>query len=268
MLTATGRAVVGLLVVSSAVAAGVLVSPSTTMEAAASLTADPTLFALLVVGLYLVRPLFAWPTTPLAIVVGYGYGVALGVPIALLGVVATVLPVFFGVRWLTGTGPTDNRDTGIGATADRDIGTGSDTETASADRSRWLVGVGGTVGQFVDRTGTAIDRYYETAGPLRGVIALRLAPIPSDVSTAAAAVSDVRVRHLAVGTAIGELPWTIAAVVVGASAATVTTGGLGEVGLVLSVACLVAAGLLLAGPAYRVVRRRRRTGQSGQSVEG
>ncbi len=234
MVSATARALAGLIAVSAAVAAGLLVSPSRTVETVGSLSTDPVLFTAVVAGLYLVRPLFAWPTTPLAIVVGYGYGVALGVPIALFGVIATVTPVFFGVRWLA------NRE----ATADG-------PPEPSSEHSD-----GATLSTIAHRARSAIDRYYATAGPLRGVIASRLAPIPSDVSTAAAAVSGVRLRQFVVGTAIGELPWTIAGVVVGASAATVTTDGLGEVGLTLTVVCAVAAGLLLAGPAYRLVRTR------------
>ncbi len=58
---------------------------------------------------------------------------------------------------------------------------------------------------------------------------------------------------------IGELPWTIAAVVVGASAATITASGLEGVGVALSLACGVAAVLLLAGPAYHRIRTGSRT---------
>ncbi len=253
MVSATSRAIAGLLVVSSMVAAGLLVSPTATIEAAASLSADPVLFGLVVGGLYFVRPLFAWPTTPLAIVVGYGYGATAGVPIALLGVVATVTPVFLGVRWFSGTETAVDRP--------------RETERTRIDRSPPADERATTVGRLVDRTLGAIDRYYATAGPLRGVIASRLAPVPSDVSTAAAAVSGVRLRLFVLGTAIGELPWTIAGVVVGASAATVTTGGLGEIGIALTVTCAVAAGLLLAGPAYRLVRTRRQARESGQRTE-
>ena len=216
------RPLVGVFVLGVVLTAGVVTSPAETFATLEAVAADPVSFGLVVVGLYLVRPLFAWPTTPLAVVVGYGYGVALGVPIALAGVVATVIPTFLAVRWFA-DGP-------------------------SSDST--------TFGPVLERACAATTRYYETTGPVRGVIVSRLAPIPSDVSTAAAAVSDVDLRHLAVGTALGELPWTIAAVVVGASAATITAAGLGDLGLPLAVACAVAGAVLLAGPAYRFARER------------
>ena len=230
------RALAGTLVAAGMIAAGVLVSPTTVLETVDAVAADPLAFGIVVAGLYLVRPALAWPTTPLAAVVGYGFGVAAGVPIALAGVVTTVLPVFVAVQWLTGS------DTGPGTDGDG----------------------------LLERTGETVTRYYETAGPLRGVTASRLAPIPSDVATCAAAVSGVEVRHLIVGTVIGELPWTVAAVVVGASAATVSTRGLGDLGLALSLGCALAAALLLAGPLYRALRARtdRRADGSRRSTDG
>ncbi|WP_201294029.1 VTT domain-containing protein [Natronorubrum halalkaliphilum] len=232
------RAFIGAVLSCAILAAGVLGPSSAILGLVESAANDPLLFGLLVVGLYLVRPLLALPTTPLAVVVGYGYGVTLGVPIALLGVVTTVLPVFVVARWIAG------RD-------DPSCSTSFD----------------GLLGTTLERTGTAVTRYYDTAGPIRGVVASRLAPIPSDISTCAAAVSGVRVRHLLVGTAIGELPWTVAAVIVGSSAATVTAGGVGELGLTLTVACIVAAAALLAGPAYRAVQTRTQTRSRGRSTD-
>ncbi|OAQ54570.1 hypothetical protein HTG_03170 [Natrinema mahii] len=235
------RALAGAVVASGMVAAGLLVSPSTAIGAVDSLAADPLSFGLVVAGLYLVRPLLAWPTTPLAAVVGYGYGVTVGVPVALAGVVVTVLPIFVAAGWVVGDEPSG----GTRATSN-----------------------GGGGGGRLERAGDAVGRYYATAGPLRGVVASRLAPIPSDVATCAAAVSGVPLRWFVVGTAVGELPWTVAAVVVGASAATATTGGIGDAGLAVSLAGLLAACLLLAGPAYRTLRSREplQTG-SGQSTD-
>ncbi|WP_408957832.1 VTT domain-containing protein [Natrinema sp. 74] len=243
------RALAGAAVVAGLIAAGLLVSPSTVLKAVDSLAADPVLFGLVVAGLYLVRPLLAWPTTPLAAIVGYGFGVAAGVPIALAGVVVTVFPVFFAVRWLV----TDDEE------ATR--ATEPEPEPVAGDDKSGIL----------ERAGNTATRYYDATGPLRGVTASRLAPIPSDVATCAAAVSDVEPRHLVIGTAVGELPWTTAAVVVGASAATVTSSGFGGFGIALSAACAVAAGLLLAGPAYRTVRARtrsERTDETGRSADG
>ncbi|NUB92425.1 VTT domain-containing protein [Haloterrigena sp. SYSU A558-1] len=228
------RAVAAAVAIGAILCTGALVSPSALLATVESVSADPLLFGLVVAGLYLGRPLLALPTTPLAAVVGYGYGVAVGVPVALLGVVVTVVPVFLAVRWIAVGSPDD---------------TGVQPASISASAP-------GPFGSILERAGTAVGRYYETAGPVRGVVASRLAPIPSDVATCAAAVSDVRLRHLVIGTAIGELPWTIAAVVVGASAATVRTGGIGDLGAALTLACLAAAIALLAAPAYRLVRGR------------
>ncbi|MFC4437895.1 MULTISPECIES: TVP38/TMEM64 family protein [Natrialbaceae] len=238
MPTAAMRALAGALLLGMVTTAGVLVPASMLVNAAESVAADPIRFALLVAGLYLVRPLFALPTTPLAVVVGYGYGVSFGVPIALVGVVATAIPVFLTARWL-GDGP----------------------------RAAELP-IFGRVGRLLERTECAVQRYYDTAGPIRGVTASRLAPIPSDVSTCSAAVSGVRLRHLVIGTALGELPWTIAAVVVGASAATVTTDGFGDLGLALTIACSLAAALLLAGPIYDYLWGRPPAEDSSRPLDG
>ncbi|SFC73543.1 Uncharacterized membrane protein YdjX, TVP38/TMEM64 family, SNARE-associated domain [Halobiforma haloterrestris] len=225
------RTLLGALTVGALVLAGLAVSPGDVLGGLESLAADPYRFGIVVGGLYLVRPALAWPTTPLAVVVGYGYGIAVGVPIALLGVVVTVLPVFLAVRRFR-SGEANEAD--------------SRSECTDGDRSKPLL----------ERAGAVADRYYGATGQFRGVTASRLAPIPSDIATAAAAASGVRIRHFVAGTVAGELPWTVAAVVVGASAATVTTDGLGDLGLALSVACGLGAVLLLAGPAYRALRGR------------
>lgn len=228
------RTVAGMFAVVLVAVVGVTGSPSTTIATVESVAADPVAFGLVVAGLYLVRPLLAWPTTPLAAIVGYGYGVV-GVPVALAGVVVTVVPVYVAARWFAA----------------------GSTDPAAA--------VPFVPSDAFERASSAGNTYYETAGPVRGVIVSRLAPIPSDVATCAAAFCGVSLRHLAVGTAIGELPWTVAAVVVGASTATVTTDGLGELGPMLAVGCAIAAVVLLAGPAYRY---RAAAGRSGESNPG
>lgn len=215
------RALLGMLAAAMAVTAGLLVSPSATASAFASISDDPYRFGLAVALCYLVRPFFAWPTTPLAVVVGYGFGVAAGVPIAMLGVLVTVVPPFVAARWVAdGTPPAAVRTLPFGS--------------------------------IVGRAGDAVDRYYAATGPTRGVLISRLAPVPSDVATCAAAMSGVSLGRFLLGTALGELPWTIAAVVVGASAATIATDGVASVGPLLVVACLLAALLLLSGPLYRL----------------
>ncbi|MFC6718391.1 TVP38/TMEM64 family protein [Natrialbaceae archaeon GCM10025810] len=227
------RAIAGVVILCGILVAGVLVSPSAVFGSLETLAADPVPFGLAVAGLYLVRPLLAWPTTPLAALVGYGFGLPLGVPIALACVVLTVTPVFLAARRVVGDSEPDGADR-------RDRGRGRAAPFAAA----------------LERTGDRIDRYYETTGPIRGVTVSRLAPIPSDVATCAAAKGGVGYRTFAIGTVIGETPWTVAAVLVGSSAATVTTEGVGDLGLTFAVACTLAALLLLAGPAYRAVAAR------------
>ncbi|WP_135535735.1 MULTISPECIES: TVP38/TMEM64 family protein [Halostella] len=104
---------------------------------------------------------------------------------------------------------------------------------------------------FWGRLGDAGDRFFDSAGHVRGVTVARLLPVPADAVTCAAAASGVSLPAFAVGTVLGELPWTVAAVAVGSSAERVATQGLGEVGFPVVVAAVAAAGLLLAGPAYQ-----------------
>ncbi|WP_435359379.1 TVP38/TMEM64 family protein [Haloarchaeobius sp. DFWS5] len=210
------RAAVGGLAVLTVVVVSLLVSPETVFGWVESVADDPWLFAGALLVCYVLRPFVAWPTTLLSIAVGYGYGVALGFPIALVGTAFTSLPVFFGARWVDGDGVLDS--------------------FAPVGRIR-----------------TKAKRYFETTGDFRGVTAGRLAPIPADAVTATAAVSGVSLPAFVAATMVGELPWTVAAVVVGSSADTISTDGLGAVGLPLAVAMVVSAGVLLAGPAYETL---------------
>ena len=197
-----------------AVAASLLHSPSTVLDPIEALSDRPLLFFAVVVGLYTVRPAVLWPTTLVAIVVGFGYGAAAGLPIALVGAVYTSVPSFYAARWL-------GRDaTGIA------------------------------------RLQAAGERFFEATGGFRGVVAGRLAPVPADAITCAAAIAGVRFRTFAAGVLVGELPWTVAAVVVGASLSTLSADGLGTAGTQLAVITGAAAVLLLAGPLYSVATNR------------
>lgn len=99
--------------------------------------------------------------------------------------------------------------------------------------------------------GTHGSRYFDAAGSARGMVAARLAPLPADPVSYTAGLAGVPARAYVVGTALGELPWVTAAVLVGAGAGTLTTEGLtGDPLLVVGAAGL--AVLLLAGPAYRL----------------
>lgn len=209
-------------VVAAVALAAILHSPERLLDAAEAAAADPLVFGGVVLGLYLLRPLVLWPPTLVAVVVGYGYGVAVGVPVALVGAVVTSVPPFVVARWLGRDAPA------------------------------------------VARLQDAGEGFFEATGPVRGVTAGRLAPVPADAVTCAAAVSGVEFRALAVGVLVGELPWTVAAVAVGASLATLAADGVAAGGLLLGALGTVAALALLAGPAYRRYGERVRTAAAGQ----
>lgn len=98
-------------------------------------------------------------------------------------------------------------------------------------------------------------RYFDAAGGTRGVAAARLAPLPADTISYTAGLAGVAPGPYVLGTALGEVPWVTAAVLVGASAETLTTDGVtGGPALVVGAAAL--ALLLLSGPAYRRLRGR------------
>ena len=208
------------LAVSGLVALGLLLSPG---DAVASLRGllDSPWFPVVLVGLYLARPLLAWPITALSVLVGYQYGVAVGLPVALFGAVATsLLPYAFGRYYRDRAGP--------------------------------LAGlVAGS------------ERFFEAAGGLRGVIAVRLAPTPAEPVSIAAGAGRVALPAFVVGTAVGELPWTVAAVLAGHSLSRLTLAGVGAVSPWLLVAGLAGAAALLAAPAYRWLAGRRERAPAG-----
>jgi uncharacterized membrane protein YdjX (TVP38/TMEM64 family) len=69
----------------------------------------------------------------------------------------------------------------------------------------------------------------------------------------AAGLSGLPLWAYAAGTLVGELPWTVAAVVLGGSARTVAEAGLSGLGVPLLVATALSALALLAGPLYRAL---------------
>ncbi|ELZ94710.1 TVP38/TMEM64 family protein [Haloferax sulfurifontis] len=87
----------------AAVVAGLLLaSPDAVISRAAWVAADPVRLVVVVSALAVVRPLLAWPTTLLALVVGYGLGPA-GVPLALALIVLTSVPPYLFARRYRGT---------------------------------------------------------------------------------------------------------------------------------------------------------------------
>jgi uncharacterized membrane protein YdjX (TVP38/TMEM64 family) len=92
---------VGLLALVAAL--GVLVSPGAVLDRMAWVAADPVRLTVALVAVAVVRPAFAWPTTLLAVVAGYGLGLR-GFPLALGLVVVTSLPSYWVAGWGAGDG--------------------------------------------------------------------------------------------------------------------------------------------------------------------
>lgn len=93
------RLFAGAGLVALVVALGLLVSPAAALDRLAWVAADPLRLTVALTLVALVRPLFAWPTTLLAVVAGYGLGLR-GFPLALTLVVVTSLPPY----WVAGRG--------------------------------------------------------------------------------------------------------------------------------------------------------------------
>ena len=116
---------------------------------------------------------------------------------------------------------------------------------------------------ILGRTAGAGDRVVAATGGFRGLVAARLAPIPSDVTSSAAGLSELSPRTYLAGTLVGETPWIVGAVVAGASMQTLSVEGLDQ-GIALVAAATAVSGLLLAGPTYRLVRERYGLGVDAQ----
>jgi uncharacterized membrane protein YdjX (TVP38/TMEM64 family) len=106
----------------------------------------------------------------------------------------------------------------------------------------------GVVG-YASRSG---DRFVDLTGELRGMIAARLAPVPADVVSSAAGLSEVSLRAYVLGTLLGETPWIVAEVVAGSSMHTLSVHGLSHSASLLVGATALSA-VLLARPVYRYV---------------
>lgn len=74
-------------------AAAVVVRPTRVLGALRHAAASPW-FPAVLVALYAVRPFLAWPISALSLLVGFKYGLVVGVPVALAGAVATSLPPY------------------------------------------------------------------------------------------------------------------------------------------------------------------------------
>jgi uncharacterized membrane protein YdjX (TVP38/TMEM64 family) len=206
---ATARQLAGIAIVGTiAVSAAYSTSPPAIFESVRLLVDRPTLLATALVGLYLLRPLLAWPISALSVLLGYLFGPA-AIPIALAGAVLTTIPAYLLARWL-------GHDVGLLA-----------------------------------RVGDAGMAVRRTTGDLRGIVAVRLAPLPTDPVSYAAGLAGVPPRPYLLGTAIGESLWVVAAVLLGASMGQLTTAGFSASPLVFATALALALLFALSRPAYR-----------------
>lgn len=95
----TRRGILTAAAASALVVVGLLVSPMALFDRLGSLLFSPW-FPAVLVGLYLLRPALAWPITVLSVLVGYRYGLVLGLPVALVGAVGTSLIPYAVARHL------------------------------------------------------------------------------------------------------------------------------------------------------------------------
>jgi uncharacterized membrane protein YdjX (TVP38/TMEM64 family) len=211
------RLLAGVALLGAVAVAALSTSPAAILDWISALADDPLRLLLALCLLAVVRPLFAWPTSVLSIMAGYGYGLPGALPAVALLTITSVPPYLFGDR-----GRTE------------------------------LLGGQGRLAAAARRIDTAGDRAVAVAGEFRSVTVARLAPLPSDVVSAAAGVAGISFWPYLAGTAVGEVPWAVAAAVAGASAHQIAVSGLSAAFQPrLVVAAAVAGLLLLVGPLYR-----------------
>lgn len=205
------------LAIGVTVGAWAVASPATALARLDALATSPAQLLATLAVLAVVRPFLAWPTSLLSVVAGYSLG--------LVGVVPAA-----GLVTLTGLPP-----------------------YLVADRGRaGLLAGDGRLADAMTRLDTASETALSVAGPTRTTAAARLAPLPSDVVSAAAGAVGVPVRGYLLGTAVGELPWVVGAVALGASLERLAADGVtAAFDPRLVVAAALAGVALLAGPLYR-----------------
>lgn len=117
---------------------------------------------------------------------------------------------------------------------------------------KWFRSERGLLGRW--RAGGAA--FFDATGEFRGVVAARLAPTPSDPTSYAMGLADVRFRPFLLGTAIGELHWTVLAAGAGWSASHLAGGIVSAGSVAPSIVALgaIAGAALVAGPLYRRLR--------------
>lgn len=101
-------------------------SPATALAWMEWLATDPFRFGLALLAVAAVRPFLAWPTTLLAVAVGYGYGWA-GVPFGVALLTITALPPYYLARKGRGSGR-------VARTGERVVGVAGGGRTVAASR--------------------------------------------------------------------------------------------------------------------------------------
>jgi uncharacterized membrane protein YdjX (TVP38/TMEM64 family) len=197
------RVVVGGALVLAVGTAAALAGPDRALARLAWLAADPVRFSAALVAFALVRPLFAWPTTLVAVAAGYGFGLA-GAPLALALVVLTSVPPYFVARRARDGGRIAVTGERLAdATGDVRAVTASRLLPAPSDVVSVAAGVAGvSPGAFV--VGTALGEVpWVAAGTLAGssVESLRSGALASAVDPKLAAAAALVALTLLAGPA-------------------------------------------------------------------
>jgi len=120
------RFLAGAGLVALVVALSALVSPGAILDRLAWVATDPLRLTAALVVVAVVRPLFAWPTTLLAVAAGYGLGLG-GFPLALGLVVVTSVPPY----WVAGRGSGDGS---VAAAGERLVAETGDLRSVAGSR--------------------------------------------------------------------------------------------------------------------------------------
>lgn len=107
------------------------------------------------------------------------------------------------------------------------------------------------------------DHFFDATGDLRGTVTARVAPVPAEATSLAAGAAGVRPSRYVLGTLVGELPWAVAAVTIGHSMYRLSLSNVSYNPWLIG-ATLAAALVLVAGPAYKLVERRRNGDDSSE----
>jgi uncharacterized membrane protein YdjX (TVP38/TMEM64 family) len=93
------------------------------------------------------------------------------------------------------------------------------------------------------------ERFVDTVGEFRGVVAARFSPVPGDPISYGAGLTGVSLQPFLAGTLVGEVPWALVTVFTGASMRSLSLSEFAvSPELVVALAGLTV--ILLAGPLY------------------